>query len=70
MDYGLKGAVVCLALGSVLTAIVWALTGSLSWSGSVWVLVTFGSNPFVAYYSDPEGWRQRREELKRLHVKN
>ena len=69
MDYGLKGAVICIALGSVLAAIVWVLTGSLSWSGMLWLLSTFGSIPVVAYYIDPEGWRQRREELKRMHAK-
>ena len=66
---GLNGAVICLALASVLAAVVWVLTGSLGWSGMVWILVAFQSIPVIAYSIDPEGWRQRREELKKMHAK-
>jgi hypothetical protein len=69
MGYGLNGAAICLALGSVLAAIVWVLTGSLGWSGMLWFIVAFGSIPIVAYYSDPEGWRRNTENLRRIHAK-
>ena len=69
MSYGLVGAAICLALGSVVAAVVWVLTGSLGWSGMLWILVTFGSIPAVAYTTDPEGWRQNTEHLRRMHAK-
>ena len=69
MSYGLNGAAICLALGSALAAVVWVLTGSLGWSGMLWILVTFGSIPVIAYFTDPEGWRRNVEHLRRTHAK-
>ena len=69
MSYGLNGAAICIALGSVVAVLVWVVTGSLGWSGMLWTIVTFGSIPFVAYYTDPEGWRQNVDQLRRMHVR-
>ncbi len=69
MSYGLNGAVIGLALGSVLAAVVWVLTGSLGWSGMLRILVTFGPIPVTAYFTDPEGWRRNVEHFRRTHAK-
>jgi len=69
MGYGLNGAAICMALASVVAAIAWVLTGSLGWSGMLWGIVAFGSIPVVTYYSDPEGWRQNVDHLRRTYAK-
>jgi hypothetical protein len=68
MSYGLNGAAICLALGSALAAAVWTLTGSLGWAGMLWIIVTFGAIPAVAYYSDPDGWRRNVEHLRQTRA--
>ena len=69
MSYGINGATICLALGSVLAAVAWVLTGSLGWIGMVWFIAAFGSIPVVAYYTDREGWWQNVDLLRRTHAK-